>query len=121
MKMPIFSYFLVTGLVLSALLIFASAYIEPDGESFRSSQSIGAPRAFKPEPERSPYAVTATNFAASRAKDITAPAHVPAKAPTPLRNEKANAMRKDEHVAPATGSGWNRMAANPYDELMSIH
>jgi hypothetical protein len=61
--MPIFSYFMVVGSVLTALLLWFGTAREPIGPALTLSQTVGIPR-FKPEPEAEHARVTAVNFAA---------------------------------------------------------
>ena len=65
MRMPIFSYFLVIGSVLTGLLLWLGNESQPNGTTLTSSQTIGIPK-FKPKPEPEPEhaRVTAVNFAA---------------------------------------------------------
>ena len=65
MRMPLFSYFVVMGLTLTLALIYISDRIEPLGSPVPTSQIVGIAKPFKPEPERSPYTITGTNFAAA--------------------------------------------------------
>ena len=64
--MPIFSYFLVVGSVLTAMLIWFGNESEPAGPAFRSPQTVGIPQ-FKPELEAERARATAVNFAAAYA------------------------------------------------------
>ncbi|MGB7691327.1 MAG: hypothetical protein WBM12_00420, partial [Pseudolabrys sp.] len=63
--MPLFSYFVVMGLTITLALIYISDRIEPLGSPLPTSQIVGIAKPFKPEPERSPYTITGTNFAAA--------------------------------------------------------
>ena len=63
--MPLFSYFVVMGLTITLALIYISDRIEPLGSPVPTSQIVGIAKPFKPEPERSPYTITGTNFAAA--------------------------------------------------------
>ena len=65
MRMPVFSYFVVMGLTITLALIYISDRIEPLGSPVPTSQIVGIAKPFKPEPERSPYTITGTNFAAA--------------------------------------------------------
>jgi hypothetical protein len=62
--MPIFSYFLVVGSVLTGLLMWFGNGSEPAEPAFTSPQTAGIPR-FKPEPEPEHARATAVNFAAA--------------------------------------------------------
>ena len=61
--MPIFSYFLVVGSVLTGLLLWFGDQNEPILTALTSSQTVGIPK-FKPEPEAEHARATAVNFAA---------------------------------------------------------
>jgi hypothetical protein len=63
LRMPIFSYFLVVGSVLTGLLLWFGDRNEPIGTALTSSQTVGIPK-FKPEPEAEHARATAVNFAA---------------------------------------------------------
>src|SRR5262249_31694070 len=65
MRMPLFSYFAVVGVALTLALLFISSRIQPLGSPVPTSQIVGIAKPFKPEPERSPYTITGTNFAAA--------------------------------------------------------
>ena len=65
MRMPLFSYFVVMGSTLTLALIYISNRIEPLGSPIPTSQVVGIAKPFKPEPERSPYTITGTSFAAA--------------------------------------------------------
>ena len=64
LRMPIFSYFLVVGSVLTGLLLWFGNESQPNGTALTSSQTIGIPK-FKPKPEPEHARVTAVNFAAA--------------------------------------------------------
>lgn len=62
--MPIFSYFVVMGTVLTGLLLWINHEIEPNSlPLFDTAPVTGAKKAFKPLPEPR-YRITAFNFAA---------------------------------------------------------
>ncbi|HEY6024339.1 MAG TPA: hypothetical protein VIV34_09200 [Pseudolabrys sp.] len=121
MKMPVFSYFLVVGIALTGALLLLSNYIEPYGRPFSGSQMVGVAKPFKPEPERSPYEITAVNFAASRSSNGAARQNGSAKNADREHNAARAARRKDVAAPTTSDSRWNRVAANPYDDLMRIH
>ena len=85
MRMPIFSYFLVVGSVLTGLLLWSGGESQPTTE-FRSTQTAGIPK-FKPEPEPEHARATTVNFAA----EYKRPEGKPAKA------AEAPARRKLTH------------------------
>jgi hypothetical protein len=118
MRMPLFSYFVVMGVTLTLALIYISDHIEPVGSPFPTSQMVGIARPFKPEPERSPYKITGTNFAA---------VYKPASARTadePKPTRRTDSVQEQQPTADA-GAGrvprWKRIAQNPIAALMSIH
>ena len=116
MRMPLFSYFVVMGLALTAGLIFISNRMEPAGSPVPTSQIVGVTKPFKPEPERSPYAITGTNFAAAYKP---APGRAPAE-PKPTR--RADSSQRQRPEAEASGiPRWKQIAQNPIAALMSIH
>jgi hypothetical protein len=61
--MPIFSYFLVVGSVLTGLLLWFGNGNEPIGPALTTSQTVGVPK-FKPGFEAERARATAVNFAA---------------------------------------------------------
>ena len=83
MRMPLFSYFFVMGPTLALALIYVSDRVKPQGSPVPTSQIVGIAKPFKPEPERSPYAITGTNFAATY-KTVSARA---AAEPKPTRRD----------------------------------
>jgi hypothetical protein len=118
MRIPLFSYFVVVGLTLTLALIYLSSRIEPVGSPVPTSQVVGLGKPFKPEPERSPYAITGTNFAA---------AHKPAStraADEPKRSRRADAA-PHRHAATTDDARsvprWRYIAQNPIAAMMSIH
>jgi hypothetical protein len=116
--MPLFSYFVVMGSMLTLALIFISDRIEPLGSPVPTSQIVGIRAPFKPEPERPPYTITGTNFAAAykpaaaRATDESRP------------TRRADSLRQQQPAADAEthrSPRWKSIAQNPIDALMSIH
>ena len=65
MRMPILSYFLVVGSVLTGLLIMFGNAGEQSGSPATTSQQVGIPK-FKAQPESEHARATAVNFAAER-------------------------------------------------------
>jgi hypothetical protein len=117
--MPLFSYFIVVGATLTLALLYISDRVEPVGSPVPTSQIVGLGTPFRPEPERSPYTITGTNFAA---------AHKPASAqaddvPKPTR--RADAATHRQQPTPDTEAShiprWRHIAQNPIAALMSIH
>jgi hypothetical protein len=118
MRMPLFSYFVVMGSTLALALIFISDRIEPRGSPVPTSQIVGLAKPFKPEPERSPYKVTGTNFAAAYK-----PASVRA-ADEPKPPRRAESLQQKQPAADAEVARvprWKHIAQNPIAALMNIH
>ena len=64
MRMPIFSYFLVVGAVLTGLLIWLGDDGDLQSAPLRTSQQIGMPKPFKGQPETI-VDISNANFAAA--------------------------------------------------------
>jgi hypothetical protein len=103
--MPIFSYFLVVGSVLTGLLLWFGNESQPN-RTILTSQTVGIPK-FKPEPEPEHARATAVNFAAEykRPKPVKT-------AETPPRQKATNIYSKPQPL--------NHFAEFPHDNL-SIH
>jgi hypothetical protein len=86
MRMPIFSYFLVTGL--AGLLVWLGGETQSNDSALKTSQTVGLPKPFKPPPEASPYRVTGANFAAGREAQATKPAKAAEKPEVHVRRQK---------------------------------
>ena len=117
--MPLFSYFAVVGATLTLALLFISDRIQPLGSPVPTSQIIGITKPFKPEPERSPYQIMGTNFAAAHRP---ASAHA-AEEPKPVRRAESHRQQRSATVD-ATDRGvprWKYIAQNPFAALMGIH
>src|SRR6476661_1755188 len=105
--MPVFSYFLVLGSVLTGLLLWFGNESQPNGTALTSSQMVGI-RKFKPGPEPEHARVTAVNFAAQYQRPETKPL----KTDTPRKQKTViNSLERLTR---------NRFAEFPYDNL-SIH
>ena|SRR4029079_16476360 len=117
MRMPLFSYFVVMGFTLTLALIYISDRIEPLGSPVPTSQIVGLAKPFKPEPERSPYAITGTNFASVHKP---APVRVVAES-KPARRTEPLAQKPADNTEAHVVSRWNHIAQNPIATLMSIH
>ena len=106
--MPIFSYFLVVGSVLTGLLLWFGNRNEPNGPALTTSQTVGIPK-FKPEPEAEHARATAVNFAAehkhSERKSVKT-------AETPQRQKATTNYSKPQPLS--------HFAEFPHDNL-SIH
>ena len=72
MRMPVLSYFLVVGSVLTVLLLLFGTANEPNIIAPTSPQTVGIPK-FQPEPEPEHARVTAANLAAEYARSETKP------------------------------------------------
>ena len=117
MRMPLFSYFVVMGLTLTLALIYISDRIEPRGAPVRTSQIVGIAKPFKPEPERSTYTITGSNFAAAYKPASARAAHEPkpARRTDPLPQQQSADKAEARHVP-----SWKHIAQNPTAPLMSI-
>ena len=119
MRMPFFSYFAVVGVALTLALLFISDRMQPLGSPVPTSQIVGIAKPFKPEPERSPYKITGTNFAAAY-KSTSARA---AEEPKPVRRAESHRQQRPA-IADATDRGaprWKYIAQNPFAALLGIH
>ena len=117
MRMPLFSYFTVTGAALTLALLFVSDRLEPQGPLFETSQTLGIAKPFRPEPEPSPYRITATNFAAPHNPAAATPARAGNESKRPRGADLAQKQKQDDRGRPA----WRRVADNPIAAIMSIH
>jgi hypothetical protein len=108
MRMPILSYFLVVGSVLTGLLLWFGNESKPNETALTSSQMVGIPK-FKPKPEPEHARATAVNFAAEYKRPETKPVKT---ADTPQK-QKATI----NSLEPLTQK---RVAEFPHDNL-SIH
>jgi len=117
MRMPILSYFIVMSVVLTMALIIISSQMKPFPVA--TAQVDGVPKPFTPEPDPSPYRITATNFAAPRkvATDAMAKAEDRRK---PERTAKATRKPQNDYDRPS-GPAWSHIAGEPIDAMMSIH
>jgi len=108
----------VMGSTLTLGLIYISNRIEPLGSPVPTSQIVGIAKPFKPEPERSPYIITGSNFAA---------AYRPASARAAAEPKPTRRTASLQQQQPATDTEarrvprWKQIAQNPIAALMSIH
>ena len=117
MRMPLFSYFVVMGFTLTLALIYISDRIEPRGSPVRTSQIVGIAKPFKPEPERSAYTITGSNFAAAYK-----PASARAAEPKPTRRaDSLPQQQPTDNAEVRRVPPWKHIAQNPIAALMSIH
>jgi hypothetical protein len=116
MRMPVFSYFVVMSLSLSAALMLVSGWMEPRPNPITTSQIEGLQKPFTPEPEPS-YPVTATNFAAPRkASEAMALAN---EEPKPARATKIS--RKEREDDKPSRPVWRSTVDYPINGMMAIH
>ena len=114
--MPVFSYFIVMGFVLTAALFFVSNWLKPLPTPIATTQ-IGLQKPYTPEQEPS-YRVTATNFAAPRkATDAMARAD---EEPKPVRAAKSSRKQEREDDKRSRPDG-RSMADYPINTMMAIH
>jgi hypothetical protein len=120
MRMPLFSYFVVMGFTLTLALLILSSRIEPHGSPIPTSQVVGVVKPFKPEPEPSPYRITATNFAAEYRRAPPAYAEATYAAKT-VRAAYPSRKRTSSSDTERGKRRWQRIAVNPIAAMMSIH
>ena len=120
------------GATLTLALIFISNRLEPLGSPVPTSQIVGVARPYMPEPERSPYAITGTNFAAAYKPGGARGGPPPQPPPRAVRHQAAEtkpARRADslQQQQPAANTEvrrvprWKHIAQNPIAALMGIH
>jgi hypothetical protein len=107
--MPIFSYFLVVGGVLTGLLLWFGNESQSNGTALTSSQTVGIPK-FIPEREPEHARATAVNFAA----EYKRPESKPLKTADTPRRQRATTNSFEPQLTR------NRIAEFPHDNL-SIH
>ena len=113
MRMPIFSYFLVVGAVLTGLLIWLGDDGDLQSAPLRTSQQIGVPKPFKGQPETMPD-ITNANFAAAHARPATErnrPQSKPAKVAAEFEASEAGR----QHLEPAGTQLGRRVSARHPD------
>jgi hypothetical protein len=106
--MPILSYFLVVGSLLTGLLLWFGDESQPHGTAVVSSESISISK-FKPEPEPEHARATTVNFAAEYERSDSKPV----KAAVTPRKQKATTNSSESLSR-------SRFAGFPHDNL-SIH
>jgi hypothetical protein len=128
MRMPIFSYFIVVGAVLTGLLMWLGDDGDLQSAPLRTSQQMGMPKPFKGKPETM-VDITHANFAAphergSAERAPEKPAKVAAE-PKPRHKPKAVARAEQPNWQPNWQPSWqpqarNSYAAYPHDNLMGL-
>jgi hypothetical protein len=126
--MPIFSYFLVVGAVLTGLLIWLGDDGDLQSAPMRTSQQVGMPKPFKGQPETM-VDITNVNFAApherpSAERASEKPAKVAAE-PKPRHKPKAVVRTWQPNGQPNWEASWqpqvrNSFASYPHDNLMGL-
>jgi hypothetical protein len=109
------------GLTLTLALLYISDHIAPLGSPVPTSQIVGTTKPFKPEPERSPYEIGATNFAAPYRLAEDAYAHAPSMPKIARQTDSQSHGQKTIATEPVGAPGWKHLAQNPIAALMSIH
>ena len=104
------------GATLTLALIFISNRIEPLGSPVPTSQIVGLAKPYMPEPERSPYAITGTNFAAAYK-----PAAARAAAETTARRADSLQQQPAANTEVRRVPRWKHIAQNPIAALMGVH
>jgi len=129
MRMPVVSYFVVMGPVLTAALMLVSSQVELQPLPFISSQIDGLEKPSAPKPEPPSYRITATNFAApykaptdalAQADDEDAKPKSVHIVKEPAHTVKATRSQQQEHDKPRRSS-WNSIGNYPIDKMMAIH
>ena len=117
MRMPIFSYFIVVGAVLTGLLMWLGDDGDLQSAPLRTSQQVGMPKPFKGKPETM-VDITHANFAApheraSAERASEKPAKVAAE-PRPRHKPKAVARAGQPNWQPNWQPSWEPAARNSY-------
>lgn len=124
MRMPIFSYFIVVGAVLTGLLMWLGDDGDLQSAPMRTSQQVGMPKPFKGKPETM-VDITHANFAApheraSAERASEKPAKVAAE-PKPRHKPKAVARTWQPGWQPSwEPAARNSFASYPHDNLMGL-
>ena len=122
MRMPIFTYFLVVGSVLTGLLVWFGENREFEGAPMKTSQTIGVPKPsmpFKSKPDSRAESIldlTSVNFAAARERP--AAERVPEKPAKVAAEPKPRQKTVVRSWAPPAGNAW--FAAYPQNNWMSF-
>jgi len=122
--MPIFSYFIVVGAVLTGLLMWLGDDGDLQSAPLRTSQQVGMPKPFKGKPETM-VDITHANFAApheraSAERASEKPAKVAAE-PKPRHKPKAVARTWQPGWQPSwEPAARNSFASYPHDNLMGL-
>src|SRR6476469_6826783 len=124
MRMPIFSYFIVVGAVLTGLLMWLGDDGDLQSAPLRTSQQVGMPKPFKGKPETM-VDITHANFAAAHER--------PSAERAPEKPAKVAAEPKPRHKPKAVARTWqpngqptwepaarNSFASYPHDNLMGL-
>jgi hypothetical protein len=114
--MPILSYFLVVGSVLTGLLLWFGNGSETPVAALTSSSTPGI-STFKPEPEDERARATAVNFAAVRGRPERKPART---ADTPPRQKAATNYPEPKATNYSESKPLDHFAEFPHNNL-SIH
>jgi hypothetical protein len=117
MRMPVLSYFVVVGSVLLGLLYWAGDKGASEGSAFKTSQTVGIPKSFSPQPQQQQPLpeVTTVNFAS----EYDQPEPKAAKPVEAKPAKSAETKRKDKTTVGYRPT-WNRFVEYPHDNL-SIH
>jgi hypothetical protein len=120
MRMPIFTYFVVVGTALLALLVLSSYEFPDVGSPIKTSQLVGLPKVeLRPEPQQ---LMTTSNLAVEKdsppaqtsdkayAQEISAP-----------RKQDAYPTKLRQSASKDTSAPRDRFAAYSHDIMMSIH
>ena len=116
MRMPVLGYFVVVGSVLLGLLYWVGGNAASESSTFKTSQTVGIPKSFAPQPQRQALPeVTTVNFAA----EYDQPQQTAAK-PVEAKPAKSTEAKRKDRSAVGQRPTWNRYVEYPHDNL-SIH
>ena len=116
MRMPVLGYFVVVGSVLLGLLYWVGDKGASEGSAFKTSQAVGIPKSFTPQPQRQALPeVTAVNFAS----EYEQPQQAAAK-PVEAKPAKSVESKRKDRATVGQRPTWNRYVEYPQDNL-SIH
>ena len=118
MRMPVLSYFAVVGSVLLGLLYWAGDKGASEGSAFKTSQTVGIPKSFAPQPrQQQPLPeITTVNFAS----EYDQPQPAAAAKPAELKPAKSVETKRKDKATTGYRPTWDRFVEYPHDNL-SIH
>jgi hypothetical protein len=121
MRMPIFTYFVVAGTTLLALLMLYSYELQDVGSPIRTSQLVGLPKV-EPRPEPQPL-VSTSNFTAVKENPVTEISST-AYAQETIAAKQQNAQPTKRRQSANKGTSApreHRVAMYSHEIMMSVH